>query len=88
MNCEIELDLSWTKDCVLIENHNSITGATFQVSNGKLYVPVITLCINDNYRFLENIKQGFRRTISWKKYRSEGTTQTKNDDLDYMINLI
>ena len=35
--------------------------------------------------FLENIKQGFKRTISWKKYRSEITTQPKDNDLDYLI---
>ena len=42
------------------------TGATFQINNAKLYVPVATLSINDNIKFLENIKQGFKRTISWK----------------------
>ena len=29
---------------------------------------------------------GFKRTISWKKYRSEITTQPKNNNLDYLIN--
>ena len=53
------------------------TGATFQINNAKLYVPVVTLFINDNIKFLENIKQGFKRTISWKKYRSEITIETK-----------
>ena len=33
---------------------------------------------------MENIKQGFKRTISWNKYRSEITTQPKNN-LDYLI---
>ena len=47
------------------------------ISSTKLYVPVVTLLINDNIKFLENIKQGFKRTISWNKYRSEITTQTK-----------
>ena len=42
--------------------------------SGKLYVPVVTLSINGNITFLENIKQGFKRTISWNKYRSEITT--------------
>ena len=41
---------------------------------------MITLSINDN------IKQGFKRKISWNKYRSEITTQPKNNNLDYMIN--
>ena len=46
--CKIELDLSWTKDCVLIEHHDNITGARFQINNAELYVPVVTLSINDN----------------------------------------
>ena len=37
--------------------------------------------------FLENIKQEFKRTISWDKYRSEITAQPKNNNLDYLINL-
>ena len=44
------------------------TGATFQISNAKLYVPFTTLSINDIIKFLENIKQGFKRTISRNKY--------------------
>ena len=43
------------------------------------------MSINDNIKFLENIKQGFKRTISWKKYRSEITTEAKNNNLDYLI---
>ena len=51
----------------------------------KLYFPVITLSINDNIKLLENIKQGFKRTISLNKYRSEITIQSKNINLDYLI---
>ena len=47
------------------------------ITSTKLHVPVVTLSINDNIKFLENIKQGFKRTISWNKYRSEITTQAK-----------
>ena len=61
------------------------TEATFQINNSKLYVPVFTLSINDNIKYLQNIKQGFKRIISWNKHRSEITTQTKNKNLDYLI---
>ena len=61
------------------------TGATFQINNAKFNVPVVTLSINDNIKFLENIKQGFKRTISWNKYRYEISTQSKNSNLDYLI---
>ena len=30
--------------------------ATFQINNVKLYVPVVTLSINYNIKFLENLK--------------------------------
>ena len=53
------------------------TTAIFQINSAKLYVPVSKLSVNDNIKFLENIKQGFKRTVSWKKFESEITTQTK-----------
>ena len=43
------------------------------------------MSINDNIKLLENIKQGFKRTIYWNTYRSETKTQTKNNNLDYLI---
>ena len=61
------------------------TTSIFQINNAKLYVPVVTFSINDNINFLENIKQGFKRTISWDKYKYEITTQTKTNNVDYLI---
>ena len=61
------------------------TEATFEINNTQLYVSVVTLCINNNIKFLGNIKQGFKIKISWNKYRSEITTQRKNNNLDYLI---
>ena len=37
------------------------TGVKRQINNSKFYVPVVTLSISDNIRFLENIKQGFKK---------------------------
>ena len=51
----------------------------------KVYVSVVTLSINYNIKFLENIKPGFKRTIYWNKYTSEITTQLKNNNLNYLI---
>ena len=102
INCEIELDLRWERNCIITEASRTfravdpnagpvvyelvteITGATFQINNVKLYIPVVTLSINDNIKFLKNIKQGFKRIISWNRYRSEITTQPKNNNLDYL----
>ena len=57
------------------------------ITSTNLYVPVIILSINDNIKFLENIKKWFKKTNSWSKCRFEITTQTKNNNLDYLIHL-
>ena len=105
INCEIDLDWSWSKECIISEisimprvsgnpraNPPTLdvkviqtTGATFQINNAKIYIPVITLSINDNIEFLGKIKKRFKRIISWNKYRSEIKTQSKNNFLDYLI---
>ena len=61
------------------------TSATFQINNAELYVLVVTLFIDNNIKFLEKIKQGFKITISWNKFRSEITTPPKDNNLDYLI---
>ena len=63
INCETELDFSWTKQCVLIKHHNNIIGANFRITSTKLYVPVATLSGKGTIKFLQNKKQGFKRTI-------------------------
>ena len=47
------------------------TCATYGTNNAKTYVLVVTLSIIDNIKLWENTKQGFKRTILWKKYSSE-----------------
>ena len=51
------------------------TSTNFSINNTKLCVPVVTLSIDDNIKFLENIKQGFTQKLSWNKYIFEITTQ-------------
>ena len=41
--------------------------------------------INDNIKYLKNIEKGFKRIISWNKYRSEILTQSKSNNLDYLL---
>ena len=83
INCEIELGLKWTKKYVISEISRTFravgdppeqevatatTGETFQIDNVKSYVPVATLLINYNIKYLENLKPGFKRAISWSNF--------------------
>ena len=57
------------------------TGGPFQINSTKLYVPVVTLYMDDNINCLENIKQWFKRTIFWNIYRSKVAKQSKKKEV-------
>ena len=48
---------------------------------------VYTLSADNDNKLLEQLKTGFKRTIKWSKYKSEMFNQTKNDDLNFLIDL-
>ena len=68
INCEVELIWTWFKNCVLIDkstrdaNYNAnprasevdnSENATFQITDTKLHVPVVTLSIENDIKLLE-----------------------------------
>ena len=42
---------------------NNPTNATFKIKDAKLYVPVVTLSTENDNKFLEQLKSGFKRTV-------------------------
>ena len=64
---------------------DSPESAAFKIKDCKLYVPVVALSAENNSKLLEQLKTGFKRTIKWNKYRSEMSNQTKNKNLNYLI---
>ena len=67
INCEVNLILTWAKDCVIA---NSTGEGKFEITETKLYVPVVTLSTKDNEKLLQQLKSAFKKTISWNKYES------------------
>ena len=68
INCEVELILDWSTNCVTIYTDVNNQVPTFTITETKLYVPVITLSTQDNTKLLSQLKSGFERKISWDKY--------------------
>ena len=68
INYEITLDLNWSENCVIVATDVANQGATFSITDTKLYVPVVTLATQDNTKLLEQLKSGFKITINWNKY--------------------
>ena len=98
MKCEIELNLRWTRNCIISEisrtaalggdnlvEETTTISASFEKTNANLYIPAVTLSINNNIKFLKRLKQSFRRTVSLNKYRSGIKAELKSNSLDCMI---
>ena len=60
-------------------------GATFSITDTKLYVPVVTLSTQENAKLLEQLKSGFKRTINWNKYQAKVSKERPNQYLDFLI---
>ena len=76
INCEIELILTWCKNCVFVDmtardsrNNNdppaivAPTELEFRMKNTKFYVPVVTLSTENDKKLLEQLKSGFKRIV-------------------------
>ena len=100
INFEVSLTLTWSKNCVLtnkatidddpdadpaVDEINNPTNATFKITHSKLYVPVVTLSVENDNKLLEQLKTRFKRKFKWNKYKSEMSNQTKNNNLNYLI---
>ena len=83
INCEVNLILTWSKDCLIT---NSTGEGKFAITETKLYVPVLTLSTKDSEKLLQQLKSVFKKTISWNKYESSIKTFAQNRYLNYLIN--
>ena len=72
INCETELILTWSKNCVLADmSVNAVlnppivppSGTTFKIKDTKLYVPVVTLSKENDTKLLEQLKPGFKKKL-------------------------
>ena len=82
INCEVNFILTWSSICVITDS----TGAgKFQITDTKLYVPVVTLSTQNNAKLIQQLKSGFKRTIHWNKYQSDPKTYAQNRYLNYFV---
>ena len=97
----MSLALSWSANCAITSIEKTLVRAVqggnpavygdclecaaFKIKDCKLYVPVVTLSAENDNKLLEKLKTGFKRKTKWNKYRSEMSDQTKNNNLNYLI---
>ena len=85
INCEVNLILTWSSTCVLIATGVQNQNATFAITDTKLYVPVVTLSTQENTKFFQQLKSGFKRVINWNKYLSKPELLAQNPNLNHLV---
>ena len=82
INWKVNLELTWS-DYVIT---NSTGEVKFQTTETKLFVPVVTLSTQNNAKLLQQLKSGFKRTVTWNKYEWSVKTFAQNRYLNYLVN--
>ena len=85
INCEVELILDWSENCVVISTNIANQVPTFTITETNLDVPVVTLSTQDNAKLLPQLKSGFKRTTSWNKYLPKPELLAQNANLNHLI---
>ena len=63
--------MTCSANSVIIYTNVANKNITFEITETKLYVPVVTLSIQDNAKLLQQLKSGFKRTINWNIYQTK-----------------
>ena len=85
INCEVNLILTWSADCVIIYTDVANQIPTFAITETNLYVPVVTLSTQNHTKLLPQLKSGFNRTMSWNKYLSKPESLAQNPNLNHLV---
>ena len=85
INCEINFILTWSANCVIVYTNVGNQGATFAITETKLYVPVVTLSTQNNAKLIQQLKSGFKRIINWNKYVSKPKLLAQKPNLNHLV---
>ena len=85
INCEVNLILTWSSTCVIVSTNIANQVATFEITNTKLYVPVVSLSTQENAKLLQQLKSGFKRVINWNKCLSKPELLAQNANLNHLV---
>ena len=85
IKCEVNLILTWSANYVIMYTNVANPDATFEITETRLYVPVITLSAQDDAKLLPQLKSGFNKIINWNKYLTKPELLRRNPNLNYLV---
>ena len=77
VNCKIDLELTWHKDCIT-SSADAAAGqvVSSMITDTKSYIPIATLSTKDNTNLTKQLNEGFKITIYWNQYVSKPFPET------------
>ena len=85
INYEVNPILTWSSTCVLISTAIQNQAAIFAITDTKRFVPVVTLSAQENTKFFQQLKSGFKRVINWNKYLSKPELLAQNPNRNHLV---
>ena len=82
INCEVNLILTWSSTSVIT---NSTGAGTFEITDTKLYIRLVTLSTQDNFKLIQQLKSDFKRVINWNRYLSKPELLTRNPNQNHLV---
>ena len=76
INCEVNIVLTWSKDCVIT---NSTGQGKFKIFYAKLYIPVVTLSTQGNAKLIQQLKSSFKRKLTGTDINQNQKHMNKTD---------
>ena len=71
INCEINLILTWSTNCVIVSTNVANQNATLEIT--------------DNSKLLQQLKSGLKRVINWNKYLPKPEVLRRNPNLNHLV---
>ena len=53
----------------MLTTHDNANKVNFKITYAKLYVPIVTLSIEDNSKLTKLLKERFKRPTYWNEYK-------------------
>ena len=60
INCKVQLELNWIKDCILSSAGDS---AKFKITDANWHNPIVTLLTKNNVNFTKKLSDRFERFV-------------------------
>ena len=64
--------MKWSRNCIIVAGNANNQNPIFQITDTKLYVPVVTLSTQENIKLFKQLESGFTRATGINTFKDIG----------------